>query len=58
MYEYMCRIDVGAILIAYCNDCQQWVPPERVTYGMTENVNEPLNYKPNPSAPAHQETTS
>jgi hypothetical protein len=35
-----------------------WVPPERATYGMTENVNDPLNYKPDPSPLAHQETTS
>ena len=58
MDRHLCRTDVEAILIAYCDDCKKWVPPERTTYGMTENVNEPLNYKPDPSPLTPQETTS
>ena len=30
---------------AYCDACKAWAPPERTTFGMSELVDEPFNYK-------------
>lgn len=45
MYKHLCHTEVAAILIAYCDDCKAWIPPERTTFGMSELVDEPFNYK-------------
>lgn len=40
----LCRTNIYATVVSYCDDCKRWAAPERTTAGMSELVDEPLNY--------------